>query len=955
MAVAPLEQRLNSIMPEAASAVEEAMLPPALEQPTPPQLEIETKDTSQMALEEGTQVAGLIPSLTKSLTKKAPKPGRQLVPGTTPPGELPKPAKVPGTTLIPEADQQLTEKVGQAVGRASSELTGVSPSEAFNLSRYQSEDAAAVVSGVADALGIQTKRVTFDEIKAKAKESGISESFLDRLISPEGKMLPTAVDTYKALEVLESSANELDRLFKLVDSGEATDIDKLQLRQQIALHGLIQKGVKGIQTETARALAVFRIPRDGNAQVIRDVLDEYGGENSLQDMARSYLRLGTREARNNMVEKSMMSSLKDVWFTTYINGMLSSGVTHAKNILGNTMFGLYQIPERAIAGLYSNFLPEKLRSGKFIFESWGDLIPGSAQEKIELDEFLTMAMSIRNGVVEGLTMAGQGFKTGRASDLMSKVEMQRAPTESLGETLRRLSGVGEDGYMGKAFDLYGNLVELPGRALMAEDEFFKGTFYRMQLNALITRRGKAVYRDALAAGDDEAMAMAKAETEMASLFESPPADLDEQALLYAQRGTFTSKLPPNLHSMQKFFNHPIMKIIVPFFKTPANIGLEVVERSPFAFLSSRFRQDVAAGGVHRDMAMAKVTLGSTLMMTFATYAAEGRISGSGPKRQAEREALERTGWKPYSIKVGDNWVSYSGLDPMSAFLAMAADYAEYAQYEDDPSKLEQVFLGSVYGLYEYMKNQPYLQGVAEIANALGLGKGQGEFDPAKAADNLAKLGGQFVIGGSPMPGTSSLVASIERMTNPAGSDVKASPDLPLFVRGFYESFNRYRSRLPYFNDDLPERLNLWGDTVMQANPAMGALTMISPIMVSPEQFSEVDHELTQLRGPIGMPDRRLKGIELSAQQYNRLLTIYGKETPAKQELERLVTSPSFKGIASLESRQERVKALHQKYMDFAQDKLLAEDVSLQMKVAAFDERKKVRGLYTKPERQPYNQ
>ena len=104
----------------------------------------------------------------------------------------------------------------------------------------------------------------------------------------------------------------------------------------------IQKGVKGVQTETARALAVFRIPRDGNAQVIRQVLDEYGGDGALQDMARSYLSLESRAAQNAMVEKSMMSGVKDVWFTTYINGLLSSGVSHAKNIVSNTMFGLYQ-------------------------------------------------------------------------------------------------------------------------------------------------------------------------------------------------------------------------------------------------------------------------------------------------------------------------------------------------------------------------------------------------------------------------------------------------------------------------------------------------------------------------------------------------------------------------------------------------------------------------------------
>jgi len=104
-------------------------------------------------------------------------------------------------------------------------------------------------------------------------------------------MMANAVETYTALEVLESSANELGNLFKLVNSGNATDVDKLKLRQQIAFHGLLQKGVKGMQTETARALAVFRIPREGNAQAIRQVLDQFGGDAALSDLAKSYLTL----------------------------------------------------------------------------------------------------------------------------------------------------------------------------------------------------------------------------------------------------------------------------------------------------------------------------------------------------------------------------------------------------------------------------------------------------------------------------------------------------------------------------------------------------------------------------------------------------------------------------------------------------------------------------------------
>jgi hypothetical protein len=961
MAIAPLDQRLNTILPAIAPSPTEGELEPMPAEQLPPAIDAPTAEPGTPSMEEGTQVAGFFGALSKGagkslgdiVTKQAPKPGRKLVPGTTPEGELPEAAKAGRFKVIPEADQKLVDETKAAIEKraADVDIDGIPPEEAFNLTNMSSDNVSAIVAGVSDKLGIKTKRVTFDEIKAKAAESGISEAFLARLISPDGRMLPSAVETYKALEVLESSANELSRLFKLVDEGQATDSQKLQLRQQIAFHGLLQKGVKGIQTETARALAVFRIPREGNATVVRQVLDEYGGDRALQDMARSYLTLESRAAQNAMIEKSMMSGVKDIWFSTYINGLLSLGTTHAKNIAGNTFFGLYQIPERLVAGLYSNFLPKAMREGELPrgMKWFGELVPGSADDKIALDEALTMVQSLRNGVLEGLDLGAKAFKTNQPSDLMTKVELQRAPAESLGESLQRVTGAGQDTWLGKAMEYYGTAVTMPGRALMTEDEFFKGVFYRMHINTLITRRGKAVYRNSIEEGMSEADALAKAEAEMTTLFNDPPKDLDEQAMQFAQRGTFTGELPPNLAALQKVFNHPALKIVVPFFKTPANIGLEVIERTPFAPLSSRFRQEIAAGGVYRDMALAKVTLGSTLLVTFALLAAEGQITGAGPKRQAQREALMRTGWKPYSIKIGDNYYTYQGLEPMSALLAIAADYTEYAINEPDAGKVEEVFMGATYGLYEYLKEQPYLQGVAEITKALGLGRSAGELDGTKVINELTKQLGGFVIGGSPLPGTTSLVAGIERMLNPVANDTRASPELPMGVRGFVEAFNRYRSRLPYANESLPEALNLWGDPIMQAHadPMMRAMGMVLPTFVSPEQFSEVDDELVRLGSPVGMPDRKYKGVELNPQQYNRLISIYGKETPAKDMILQTMRTPGF-DLLSLDDQQKAVQRVHSKFMDQAKQQLLMEDPTLGVKIDEMTELKKSNGLYYKP-------
>ena len=947
MAIQPLDQRLNSILPAAAPVV--APADPSNLEPMPGAAEAGdtemplTADPGTPSMDEGIQVAGPVDAaLRKLITRQATKAERNLVPEAARalPDELPDAAKAGRFKLIPEASQTLTEEVGRAASRRQTfgitqGKPGGKPDEPFNLSRYQTEDAAAIVGGVADALNIRTKAVTFDEIKAKAAESGINESFLTRLIGNDGKMMANAVETYKALEVLESSANELDKLFKLVNTGMATDSDKLMLRQQIAFHGLIQKGVKGVQTETARALAVFRIPRDGNAQVIRQVLDEYGGDGALQDMARSYLSLESRAAQNSMIEKSMMSGVKDVWFTTYINGLLSSGVSHAKNIVSNTMFGLYQIPERMVASLYSNVLPTGVRS-------WKSLVPGSEAEKIGMDEALTMVQSLRNGIVEGMQLASTAWKNNAPSDLMSKIEMQRGgyePTISSGAF-----GIEQDKWFAKAIDYYGTAVTLPGRALLTEDEFFKGVLYRMELNTQITRRGKTVYREGVEAGLSETDAMAKASLEIEGLFQNPPRDLDEAAMLFAQKGTFTAELPPALKNLQQVFSHPALKVVVPFFKTPANIGLQVIERTPFAPLSSQWREEMAKGGIYRDMALAKVTLGSAFLATFAALSAEGQITGRGPERKADREALMRDGWQPYSIKIGDSYYSYQGMEPVSALMAIAADYAEYAKHEPDAGKIEEVFLGATYGLYEYLKEQPYLQGVADVAKLIGTNQ-QGAVDGKKIIDGLTKQFGGFAIGGSPAGVYSSLVAGISRLSDPTRKDTRADPELPMGVRGFVEAFNKYKSRLPYFNSDLPEALNLWGDTVLtsRGNP----MELILPTRVSPAQFSLVDDALVRIGSPVGMPDKKIDGVEMTAEQYNRLLTIYGKELPSKQGIMDVMLLPGFT-ILSLDDQQKTVQSVHSKYMQAAQNQLKQEDPALQARIFELEELRKANGLYYKP-------
>jgi hypothetical protein len=87
---------------------------------------------------------------------------------------------------------------------------------------------------------------------------------------------------------------------------------------------------------------------------------------------------------------------------------------------------------------------------------------------------------------------------------------------------------------------------------------------------------------------------------------------------------------------------------------------------------------------------------------------------------------------------------------------------------------------------------------------------------------------------------------------------------------------------------------------------------------------------------------------MDAIQYNRLLTIYGKELPAKQEVLNMMQTPGF-DLLSLDDQQKTVQRVHSKYMDAAKQQLKSEDTSLQAKIDELKELKKANGLYYKPD------
>jgi hypothetical protein len=89
-------------------------------------------------------------------------------------------------------------------------------------------------------------------------------------------------------------------------------------------------------------------------------------------------------------------------------------------------------------------------------------------------------------------------------------------------------------------------------------------------------------------------------------------------------------------------------------------------------------------------------------------------------------------------------------------------------------------------------------------------------------------------------------------------------------------------------------------------------------------------------------------VELSPEQYNRLLTIYGKETDAKQTILDTMTMPGF-DLLPLDQKQKMVQKVHSKYMGFAKQKLMSEYPEIQDKIMDIGEARQSFGIYYKPD------
>ena len=655
----------------------------------------------------------------------------------------------------------------------------------------------------------------------------------------------------------------------------------LAMTQRLAIN------VSGGGSEAARTTyAMGALQKTLDMPGIQEIADDFNrilgpeGPETLEHLGILYSALPTTRSKNKFMAEAggALNRGMDVISEIWINSILSLPVTHAVNIAGNASFMSLRILETfAAAGV------GKVRSA----------ITGDT-DYVRVSEGLAQLKGISDSWLDALLVAGKTLKTEEAAGA-TKIDVRRI--QAIGSTgdLGEIAGMWREGNVSAALlNTVGSSMRLGGRFLLAEDAFFKGMGYRMALRTEAEIASSSAYDAAIRAGKSKDEASILAAQEKVSVLTKPNETIKRRAVQQSEIGTFQGDLNGFLGQVQGAMSHPLAKIIVPFFKTPTNVMGETLIRSPIQLANPDFYRTIAAGGRKADLAIARVGVGSAIMSTFAMLASGEHgedgdmiIMGSGPPKPAERQALARKGIQPYSVNFANydengvfdgtyTSVTYSRLDPVSGILAMAADFAYYANYEDDQSNIEALAMAATVGMQEYMMQLPLLQGVEELATILTSSDRQlrgtqlQEFFARKLTET-----GLAVI-----PGTSSFSAGISRQIDPTvkstmlpeeGFFDEDPTELGAFGRGFYTELQRMKARNPFFSDAVEPKLNLWGEKIRAGSGE--AWEFWSPIRIQDTVYTPLDDEILRLGQGIRMPSKKQHNILLNASQYNRMIVL----------------------------------------------------------------------------------
>lgn len=480
---------------------------------------------------------------------------------------------------------------------------------------------------------------------------------------------------------------------------------------------------------------------------------------------------------------------------------VSSPVTHMRNIVGNTLTftqrGIEKVPATILSAVRGQTGAGELR---YIFGTTA----GWQSAAKKFSSIMNDALRLRTTADEASRLAREGYK----EYIPGKV---------------------------------GALVRTPFKILEATDEFGKAIL-----------RDSKLHTDAYALAYREGLRGDRLKQRIAQLIETPTDGMLKAAEKEALEFTFQSELGGFGKVAQKIQSMPGGKFFLPFVKTPTNIMSFYAQRSPIGVLSPRNLRDIFKGDVRsQNEAIARITAGSLFSAgaMAAVSANSDRFTGAAPTNPTEKDIFYASGKRPYSIKIGNRWISYQNFQPAGMYIlsAVALKEAMDKNDEEEAGNIAATMTGiAAKGLLEL----PFVQGMNNVLEALN--------DPDRNAQrSFERLATGFV-------------PNIARDFRLFSDEVVRAPD------GLKQSI---ADMLPGLSKGVESRLDIFGEPITnEGGPLERSFLRFGGVTeTTPDRARIALDQVGRETGYYpGAPGRRVGGNALNDNDYRRYAELSGR-------------------------------------------------------------------------------
>jgi hypothetical protein len=733
---------------------------------------------------------------------------------------------------------------------------------------------------LADAMGVSVD--TLNERKL-AQVFGGTENLGARILAARKLLIESAGTVSNAMKAAAESGS---------------DADAAQLAVAITRHDMIQSHVAGVTAEWGRAGNAFHSLLDGwnKAQNLDEFLKANTGRTlfQLKDMAKLGAQLETPQQISKFIKDSRKRNFWGMVLEYWINGLISGPAGQMTYNIGTTGLSAYKATaETGLAAVIGRLREVSGRQGERVYgaevsaqlHAAIDNLPGAVKASAEalragrsvalpgedlyisafegdkayaaspqMTDALVTAAEAKDAVFSLFQGLHDGFVSGAA--LLKAGGLEGAPLIGT-----RYSPLGEiPGITVKGVEVLplGTAARLPSRVNAAMDSFFRMTNYSMEKAALATR-----------AASVEGLTGAAREARIAELIAHPTEAIMGQAAhnaselsMLGKGGKLTSALMHLINT--EIFGVKMLKFVSPFVRVASNvIDQSLVQRSPLGLLSPTIRADLMGknGNVAQDFASARMLAGSALSLLFGSMAASGAMTGSGPADPRKAAVWRMAGYQPYSVRIGDTWYSMKKLDPFGTLAGVAADLYDvsHAIGTEDADKIGAML---VHSFAQNILDASFMRGPSDLIKAINQSEQYGD----SYVRNFLSSFTPYSVG----------ISQVARAIDPYSRQARTIMDA-------------FKAKIPGLSEELLPRRDLWGEPLPNSEALIAkGLTAIYESRISSDP---VNIALAELGIGIAQPERRIRNVKLTDQQFDDYSRIAGRMT--KSRLDVIIGSPDF--------------------------------------------------------------